>query len=295
MRRDTASRYFLILILFLVVFTAACGGNQSVNLEDPQFQAALDTAVAGAVSTQAADFETTLESISAVESLAPTSTPVPDTPTPEPTQTTVSEIVPEITVEVSVDSNCRSGPGRVYPYQAGFFVGDQATVYGVDPSGAWLYIDHPDAPEGFCWIWGFYAIPSGDTDPLPIFTPGPTPDLTPDFSAEYRELEVCDEKWTVEFTIINTGPVTLQSVAVHVLNTDSSEQTGRAEMNRFQAAGGCEITSDLAQLDPGDTGYTISQELSEDPTGSLLYATITVCTEDNLAVSCLTKDFYFTP
>jgi len=79
------------------------------------------------------------------------------------------------------------------------------------------------------------------------------------------------------------------------LNTENSEQTDRLEMNSFQAKGGCEIVTDTAQLKPGESGFTISQELSEDPTGSLSLATITVCTEDNLAVSCLTKDLYFTP
>jgi hypothetical protein len=266
-----------------------------VDLEDPLFQAALDTAVAGAVQTQAGEFERTLQAISASETAKPTTTLPADTSTPEPSLTHIPSDALDIQVQVSVDTNCRSGPGNVYPYQAGFFVGDEASVQAIDPSGTWYYIDHPDAPGGLCWIWGFYAETSADTDPLPIFTPGPTPDTRPDFSAEFSELEECDGKWLAEFSIENTGPVTLQSVAVHVLNTENSEDTDRAEMNSFQSRGGCYITNELEGLKPGESGRTVSQELGEDPTGDLSFATITVCTEENLAVSCLTKEFYFTP
>jgi hypothetical protein len=295
MRFDPVPGYVIVGVLLLMLLTAACGASQGVDVDGPVFQAALDTAVAEAVQTQAGEFGKTLQAISASETAKPTSTVPPDTSTPEPSLTPVPPDALDIQVQVSVDTNCRSGPGDVYPYQAGFFVGDEASVYAVDPSGTWYYIDHPDAPEGFCWIWGFYAETSADTAPLPIYTPGPTPDTRPDFSAEFNELENCDGKWLVEFSIKNTGPVALRSVAVYVLNTENAEDTNRAEMNSFQARGGCYITNELESLKPGETGRTISQELSEDPTGDLSFATITVCTEKNLAVSCLTKEFYFTP
>lgn len=295
MRPNTVPGNLMGFMLLLMLLASACGGAQTVDLEDPQFQAALDTAVAGAVQTQAADFEKTLEAISASETVLPTSTPPAPTATQEASLTPVPADALDIQVQVSVDTNCRSGPGNAYPYQAGFFVGDEASIYGTDPSGTWFYIDHPDALDGYCWIWGFYAEPSGDTDPLPIFTPGPTPDTRPDFNAEFRELEKCDGKWLAEFSIENTGPVTLQSVAVYVLNTENSEENDRVVMNSFQSWGGCFITNEEDGLNPGETARTISQELSEDPTGDLSFATITVCTEDNLAVSCLTKEFYFTP
>jgi hypothetical protein len=287
----------IILITIFTLLSAGCTGASGTDLEDPAFQAALETSVAGAVSTQAAEFEETLAAVSSTDTPAPTNTPEPASPTPEPSNTPFTEISEEDLplVSVSVDTNCRSGPGRVYPYQAGFFVGDQAPVYGIDPSGIWLYIQNEDAPDGFCWIWGFYATTSSDTGPLPIFTPGPTPDLSPDFLAEFREVEVCDGKWIMEFTIQNIGPVTLESIAVHVLNTENAEQTGRRDMNSFFAKGGCDTVNEVASLDPGDSGFTVSHELSEDPDDQLLFATITVCTEDNLAVSCLIKDFYFTP
>ena len=287
----------ITLIIILVMLSAGCAGANGVDLEDPLFQAALETSVAGAVSTQAAEFEETLAAVPSTNTPAPTNTPEAPTPTLEPSSTPITEINVEDLplVSVSVDTNCRSGPGRVYPYQAGFFVGDEARVYGIDPSGIWLYIQNDDAPDGFCWIWGFYAEKSSDTGPLPIFTPGPTPDLSPDFIAEFREVEVCNGEWIMEFTVQNTGPVALESIAVHVLNTENAEQTGRRDMNSFFAKGGCDTVNEVASLDIGESGFTVSHELTEDPDDQLLFATITVCTEDNLAVACLIKDFYFTP
>ena len=66
-------------------------------------------------------------------------------------------------------------------------------------------------------------------------------------------------------------------------------------MNSFKSKGGCDTVNEVALLGVGETGSTISQELSEDPTGNQLLGTITVCTEDNLAVACLIKEIYFTP
>jgi len=285
----------LVIGLFTLIISSGCAGGQITDLEDPLFQDALDTAVAGAVASQKAEFDKTLAAVSATHTPAPTSTPLPASPTPEPTNKPALREEDLPLVSVSVDTNCRSGPSKVYRYQAGFFIGDEATVYGINPPGTWLYIAHPDAPDGYCWIWRRYASTSSNVDPLPIFTPGPTPDTRPEFLAEYNELEICNGKWIVEFNIENTGSVPLQSVAVHVLNTENSEESGRAEMNSFRAQEGCDITVDQARLDPVKSGFTISQDLTQDPAGNLLFATITVCSEDNLALACLTKEFYFTP
>lgn len=77
-------------------------------------------------------------------------------------------------LSVSVNTNCRYGPGIVYdPPVKVFNVGQTAQVLGKDPTGEFYYIS-----DG-CWVWGEYATISGDTAGIPVFTPPPTPTYTP--------------------------------------------------------------------------------------------------------------------
>jgi len=293
MRRKLTLFLVFILIIGVTLFNAGCG-NQ---MDEEDFLAALDTAVSETDIAQAAELQQTMdaeEAYTPTETTASTST---DTPTLEPTSTatpTAGDFEPPL-VQVSLDTNCRSGPGKVYFYLGGLFVGQESTVHGIDPSGAWYYIANPDIEDEFCWIWGYYAETTGDTGPLPIYTPGPTPDTAPSFTAEFRELETCNGAWRVEFTIDNTGPVTLESISVHVLDTITDEQTGLSEMNSFMAAGGCDLVYDEDLLFPGESGFTISFDLSEDPTDHYSFATITACTQENLGGNCFVSEFAFTP
>lgn len=289
-KRITIFAEFLLLT-GISLFSASCGNQMS----EEDFLAALDTAVAATDAAQAAELQQTKD---AEEAYTPTETTEPtSTNTPEPTSTTTpkpGDFEPPI-VSVSLDTNCRSGPGKSYPYLGGLFVGQESTVYGIDPSGAYYYIANPDIEDGYCWIWGFYAETTGDTEPLPIFTPGPTPDTAPEFAAEYRELETCNGAWRVEFTIENTGPVTLESISVHVLDTVTDEQTGVSEMNSFMAAGGCDLVYNEDLLFPGESGFTISFDLSEKPTDHYSFATIIACTQEDLGGNCFVNEFAFTP
>jgi len=282
-----------ILITGIALSTAACGNK----IDEGDFLTAVDTAVAETDTAKAAILQQTVDAEAAFTptyTAAPTST---NTPIPEPASTSTAELgdfeLP--LVQVSLDTNCRSGPGKVYPYLGGLFVGEESTIHGTDPSGAWYYIANPDIEGEFCWIWGYYAETTGDTDPLPIFTPGPTPDTVPSFTAEYRELETCKGAWRVEFSIDNTGPVTLESISVHVLDTITDEQTGISKMNSFLAAAGCDLVADEDLLFPGESGFTISFDLSKDPSDHYSFATITACTQENLAGNCFVNEFPFTP
>jgi len=293
MRKKLTYILLFILITGITLLSAGCG-NQ---MDEADFLAALDTAVAATDIAQAAELQQTMDAKSAFTPTATTAPTSTETLLPEPTSTSTPEpgdFEPPI-VQVSLDTNCRSGPGKVYPYLGGLFVGQESTVHGIDPSGAWYYIVNPDIEDSYCWIWGFYAETTGDTDPLPIFTPGPTPNTVPEFNAEYRELETCNGAWRVEFTIDNTGPVTLESISVHVLDTITDEQTGISAMNSFLAAGGCDLVADEDLLFPGESGFTISFDLNADPTNHYSFATIKACTQENLGGNCFVSEFPFTP
>ena len=81
---------------------------------------------------------------------------------------------------VSVNTNCRTGPGVVYDLIGALLVGEQAVVVGKYTAGNYWIINNPDS-SGTCWLWGQYATVSGNTAGLPEYSqpPTPTPTNTP--------------------------------------------------------------------------------------------------------------------
>jgi hypothetical protein len=117
----------------------------------------------------------------------PTETTVPSptfTETMIPTQTLTPTITLTPTlavpmVSVSVDTNCRTGPGQIYDYIGALLTGEMAEVVGQSMDGQYWIIENPDQ-SGECWLWGNYATVEGPVAGLPQYTPPPTP--TPVFA-----------------------------------------------------------------------------------------------------------------
>jgi hypothetical protein len=111
--------------------------------------------------------------------------PAPQEPTALPSATllptlasTLAPSAPMITV--SVDTNCRSGPGANFAYLSALLVGEQAEVvgkYAATSPGYWII----KKGTVTCWLWGKYATVQGDTNALPemVPPPSPTPSCTP--------------------------------------------------------------------------------------------------------------------
>ncbi|TET99631.1 MAG: hypothetical protein E3J30_04250 [Anaerolineales bacterium] len=76
--------------------------------------------------------------------LTPTVTYTPSI-TPSPTAT------PELRGRVSVQANCRYGPGSAYLYEWGLFPGNRVTVLGRNQEGTWVYVD-PWTYMDYCWV-----------------------------------------------------------------------------------------------------------------------------------------------
>jgi hypothetical protein len=118
----------------------------------------------------------------------PEATLVPEptsTQTPDPTITSSATITLTPTpekpmVSVSVNTNCRTGPGQQFDLAGALLVGEQAEVVGVYPDGDYWIIKNLRR-GGECWLWGNYATVVGQTAGLPVFTspPTPTPSFTP--------------------------------------------------------------------------------------------------------------------
>ncbi len=101
---------------------------------------------------------------------SPASLPVWDPPaTPTPAV---------VTLKVSVDTHCRTGPGKPYPSVAILSIGKQAEVIARNASGTYWVINNP-VNSGHCWVWGYYATLSGPTGSLPVWDAPATPTPTP--------------------------------------------------------------------------------------------------------------------
>ena len=108
--------------------------------------------------------------------------------TPLPSTETATELVTATTartatssvpmVPVSVNTNCRTGPGVIYDLVSALLVGQEAEVVARNADGNYWVIQNPGG-SGTCWLWGFYATVEGPTASLPVWDAKPTPTPLP--------------------------------------------------------------------------------------------------------------------
>ena len=162
-------RKFLIVGLIFILSLSAC------NLPSQSPTEIVEEAEAAASATLLA------LTLAAQNTLA-AATPIPSsTPFPTDTATLASTSTPTVPmVTVSVNTNCRTGPGVIYDLVGGLLVGEQAVVVGKFTSTNYWIINNPDS-SGTCWLWGQYATVTGNIPGLPEYTqpPTPTPTSTP--------------------------------------------------------------------------------------------------------------------
>ncbi|OQB86582.1 MAG: SH3 domain-containing protein [Chloroflexi bacterium ADurb.Bin120] len=198
------SWFFLILVLIGAVVLSGCDIFGRVQPEDPQV--VLQTSIA---STQLAleEIETivaaTLDAMPTVEQKAPevptptgivavpTSTTIPtlqptEAPTSAPTEAPTSTPTDMLTstptsavplAQVSVPTNCRTGPGIIFDQVSILDVGRQVEVIARNASGTYWVVRNPGG-EGTCWLWDQYVTITGSTADLPIWDSPPTPTPT---------------------------------------------------------------------------------------------------------------------
>jgi hypothetical protein len=233
------------------------------------------------------------------------------TETVTPTQTltatlvfTPSPLVPLISV--SVPTNCRNGPGKVYGRVGALLVGDFAEVYGRDPTNNYWYIRNPDSGPDFCWVWGKYATLTGPFLLLPLFTPPPTPTATftplptltptpsPAFKAEYVGLDTCSGNWWVEIKLKNKGSIPLKSVNISVNDTVTAVVLVNLA-DGFTNMDGCLAKTTKDTLGLGDTYLLSAPAFTYDPTGHAINVTLTLCSGTGQKGLCVTNKIDFTP
>ena len=263
--------------------------------------AVAETVIAGL--TQNVPQATFPPSLEATPTAVLTFTPEPPTFTPTASLTVTPSFTPTLSIpliSVSVDTNCRNGPGKVYNLEGALLVGEVAQVYGRDPTNNYWYIRNPDSPPEFCWVWGKYATLIGPAPLLPVFTPPPTPTATstplpsPSFNAGYAGLDTCTGSWWVEIKLKNTGSTLLKSVEISV----KDKVTDIVLVNLadgFTNLDGCLAKTTKDTLKAGDIYLLSAPAFVYNPTGHKLVVTITLCSDTGQQGMCATNKFNFIP
>lgn len=118
----------------------------------------------------------------------PQDSPVPQfTSTPEFTPTpslSPTPTVPQATV--SVNTNCRTGPGKLYDQIDALLVGQTAEVVGKNSSLPNYWVIKRLNGSGTCWLYGEFATVTGNTSNLQEFAIPATP--TPALPAPVKNL-----------------------------------------------------------------------------------------------------------
>lgn len=216
---------------------------------------------------------------------------------------TFTPLVPLISV--SVATNCRSGPGKVYAYRGALLVGMSAEILARDPGGNYWYIRNPDSADNFCWVWGEYATITGNVLSLPIYTPPPTPSVTftplatltptpgPGIKISYTSMDSC-AGWWVEFKLTNTGGINLRSVEIEVFDSDT-HVTLTNLTDGFTDNNGCLTSTTKDVLIPENSTVVSAPAFAYDPSGHEIELTVTACSKTGQSGLCNKRKIEFIP
>jgi hypothetical protein len=167
-----------ILALFMILtFTVGCS-VLSGDSQEPSSEEEIKTSVAGTmIAVQVA--ETLAGGAPAAGDTVDPAGTIPQAPTVTTSPTVTLTPVPDVPMaSVSVNTNCRTGPDKIYDSVGALLVGEQAEVVGKFADGTYWVIKNPDG-VGECWLWGYYATVVGPIEGLRTYDQPSTP--TPAF------------------------------------------------------------------------------------------------------------------
>jgi len=191
--KKTKGVFFLFSVLIIVAL--ACNLPSSQPAAAPPLTDSGGDVDIDATMTSIALTQTALQNQPAEPPAQPEFTPtITLTPTITPTGTLSTPMV-----SVSLDTNCRTGPGVVYDYLTVLLVGEKAEVIGkyttVTPN-YWVIKKGTHT----CWLWGKYATVEGDIGILPEMVPPPSP--TPTETPIIGDLSIVDFWMAGNFKIV---------------------------------------------------------------------------------------------
>lgn len=270
----------------LLIASLACSLSAPAPAADPN---ALNISIAQTVAARQTE-------IALNNPATATHTLTPETPSPtlEPTLSATPDFTATpltATISVSVDTNCRTGPGAIFERVGILLVGETAEIVGREPRGEYWYIRNPDMGSEFCWVWGEYATISGSTLYLLYLSPPPPPVAS--FLASFEKLESCTV-WWVDFKLVNNSAAQFRSISLTLRDVDTNTVASLTG-NKFTNNNGCDVPVTTDALVAGGAVTVSSPPLGYNPSGNNLNVKITVCTEADQEGTCLTREFNFKP
>ena len=218
--------------------------------------------------------------------------------TPSLTSTLTLTTTPEVPrVTVSVSTNCRTGPGEPYDIVGVLPVETPAEIVGKNASGDTWIIKLPSNPAVTCWLWGQWGTVEGDTAGLTVFTPPPTPTPAAGFSFTFLNTISCTGIYAFRFQVVNTGPLTWQSYYMYIYDANTSTSFDDT-FDTFIDYTGCGAPAgELQDLTLGEIGKAGNwwDNLTYNPAGHNISATLKLCSENGLGGTCLEKSLSVTP
>jgi hypothetical protein len=288
----------LIVVILLVAAGLACSFPGTTSEGEPpegDSAAVVATRVAATMAVEGGAEVPEGAALPPASSEAPPPLTTTPTVTPTITQTPTNTLTPTPSVpmvSVTLNTNCRFGPGLVYEYLGALLEGETAEIHGINPGGNFWYIENPDNPGEYCWITAAYAVVSGDTSQVPVLTPPPTPTHTPvplNFNlSEPVRIDCCGIYYIV-FKVTNTGPQTFWSFDLHVEDLDASvvkTTTG----NCFPSTDHC-VPGIVDFVDPGGEAFIHVGSYAYDPFGHQVHTTAKICSEANQGGICVEKTY----
>lgn len=276
----------LLSILLLWVASLACGQSANVPTVDPN---AASTAI--------------VETINALNALAsPTQSPAPSftpeaaTATPDTSLTPEGSIalptLPAVYVTVSVDTFCRLGPGKEYDKVGILLVGEVTEVLGRDSFNLFWYVRNPDLGPEFCWISGEYATVEGNV--LSIVAQPPSANLVSDVEVDYLGMGKCSNAWWSDLRIRNRSNVTFKSINL-IIGDGVTNIFRSMSVNGFPFTDGCAPPSSVDTLGPDGSVRISTPEFTYTLAGAEISLSITLCTDDNMLGTCVSKKIAYSP
>jgi hypothetical protein len=305
-------RFFAIFASICLISLSACnmpGGPSVIDGPNQVPTAGIQTQVAGIMASTSAAATALSNAVAGTLAAMATNTPIftytPSlSPTPSLTSTPTFTLTPSVPmVSVSVQTNCRTGPGSIYDILGVLGVGKTAEVVGRSVYNDTWIIKLPSNPAITCWLWGQYATVTGNTTGLPSFNPPPTPTPkvtntpAPGFSVSFVDTTYCAPEYAFQFQVNNTGGITWESIKLVITdNTASTTTTHTADS--FRSYETCSLESSQENLEPGEGAHVANYnpgQLDYNPSGHDFTANVKVCSQNGLAGTCLEKTINFTP
>jgi len=289
------NKFLTSAVLILLMITSACNLPVGTGGTTQATAVPLNTQVAEVVASTEAAQTALANAVAASLAAMPTNTPqFTFTPSLTPTLTfTFTPTVPM--VSVSVNTNCRSGPGDPYSILGVLSVGQSAQVVGQNTQIGYWIINLPTV-GGTCWLWNQYATVTGNSAGLPVVNPPPSPTPAGSFKVAYSSYQTCSSGYGIKFQITNDGSLTWESNQVTATDANASA-TETASYDTFPNynSSDCSLISSIMNLGPGETGTTSVFGFPGLPTGHNFSATIKVCSQNGLAGICMEKTINFKP